>query len=457
MANFTLGARPHSRVILALIVLWLAQLVAPAAMANVAVTQAPRTLIRLVILSRHGVRSPIPSEAELESWTAASPWPVWNCASATATKVCQSGELTPRGAALAEQMGAYYRAYLAGLLSPDQCPGKNEVFVWADHTERTEKTGLALLRGFRPKCTTSLYFHAAAGKPPDRIFHPVVATGRCNLDAARAEHEILARAGGSLSHVTASLEAELATLQSVLQCCQTRLCQATWHACRLPQSASKVCKLGARLPSCVVPHPQAEAPTDVLLGGTLRVASTFAELLLLEYANGFPTNDVGWGRITRDEMTPVFRVHTTAFDLEQRTPYIAKRQGSALVEKILLALEGKSDGTAPRGAKFVAYVGHDTNISNVAAMLGLSWQQTGYQKDQTPPAGALMFELHQSRTGLRYVSIFYVAQSLDDMRNLAGTMPQRTAVPIPGCSDGSRCPIGEFIKLGEQALDRDCS
>jgi 4-phytase/acid phosphatase len=159
-------------------------------------------------------------------------------------------------------------------------------------------------------------------------------------------------------------------------------------------------------------------------------------------------------------MARVFRLHTTAFDLEQRTRYIAGRQGSALVKKILLALQSKTDGTpgtAPPGAKFVAYVGHDTNISNVAGMLRLSWQQPGYQQDQTPPAGALIFELHQSSSGSRYVSAFYVAQSLDDMRRVAGTTPQRASVPILGCSNESRCPLEHFAKLATHALDPECA
>lgn len=454
-----MAGRDRIRVIWLIAVLSLVQLAAaPVALATQAATQAPGTLVKLVILSRHGVRSPIPSQAELETWTA-SPWPVWNCGGATDMKVCAPGELTPRGAVLAQQMGTYYRTYLSGLLPPNQCPATDDVFLWADLTQRTEKTGRSLLHGFRPQCETAGYFHMAATAPPDRIFHPVTSTGRCKVNAARAEREILAGAGGNLSRVTTNLQAELATTQKVLQCCQKPLCQATWKACRLPQSAIKACTLGNRLPTCLVPHPQSSAPTEVLLGGTLRVASTFAELLLLEYANGFPTSDVGWGRITRDEMTSVFRVHTTAFDLEQRTSYVAKRQGSALVKKILLALEGKTDsqpGTAPAGAKFVAYVGHDTNISNVAAMLGLSWRQPGYQKDQTPPAGALMFELHQARSGIRYVSVFYVAQSLDDMRNATGTSPLRTPVAISGCSDASQCPVDQFMKLAEQVLEPDC-
>jgi len=446
-----------------IIVLWLAQVtVAPPALAEQSATQAPSdTLVKFVILSRHGVRSPIPSQSELGTWTA-SQWPAWNCAGAPdSTKACEPGQLTTRGRTLAEQMGtSYYRTYLAEFLPTNQCPAQNDVFFWADLTERTENTGLALLRGFRPSCEIAKYFLTAATPPPDKIFHPVTSAGPCTLDAARAEREILARAGGSLSNLTTSLEAELATAQKALQCCQSRLCDVTRTACRRPPPSPNACTLTDRLPSCLVPHPESGTPTQVLLGGALRNASTFAELLLLEYANGLPQSDVGWGRITRDQMSQVFRLHTTAFDLEQRTPYIAKRQGSVLLKKILLALQGMTDnmpGTAPPSAKFVAYVGHDTNISNVASMLGLSWQQQGYQKDQTPPAGALIFELHKVLSGLRYVSVFYVAQSLDDMRNVTGISPQRTSVPIPGCGNGSLCPLDHFAKLIEQALDPDCS
>lgn len=417
----------------------------------------PGTLVKVVMLSRHGVRSPIPSQSELDSWSA-SQWPIWHCGERT---VCAPGQLTPRGAMLAEQMGAYYRTYLSELLPADRCPEAREVFFWADVTQRTEETGLALLRGFRPlPCQSEKYFHTAPGKS-DPIFHPVTGDGSCKLDPARAERDIIARAGGSLSNVVRDLEHELKIAQNALQCCQPSLCQATWKTCRQspPPPPPNTCTLTNRLPSCVVPHPDTGPATQVYLGGALRVASTFAELLLLEDGNGFAQNDVGWGRITREQMTTVFRLHTTAFDLEQRTPYVAALQGSMLLHKMLLALKDESDGkpgTAPPGASLVAYVGHDTNIANVAGMLSLSWQQEGYQRNQTPPTGALIFELRLTDAGTRTVHAYYAAQSLRDMRLANGTSATRTPVPIPGCPNGS-CTLDEFTKLVGQALDPHCS
>jgi 4-phytase/acid phosphatase len=436
-------------------VIGLAQLpTAPAAVAQVQPTLSPgANLLKVVILSRHGVRSPIPSLMTLETWTTQT-WPTWQCDAGP----CGSGQLTPQGRVLSEQMGSFYRSYLAQLV-PDQCPPPNDVFFWADLADRDVDTAHAILRGFRPSCDTSVYYHTSSSPAPDRIFHPVSTTGSCTLDASRAQRDILGRAGGSLSNVSRALAPQLRTTQGTLLCCTGELCTTTWiKTCQLAPPAPNACTLIDSLPSCLVRSSEAGSPR-VLLGGALRIASTFTELLLLEYANGFPLSDVGFGRIGRRQLTDVTLVHTTAFGLEERTPYVAARQGSRLFNKILLALQGSSDGnegTAPPDAKFVAYVGHDTNIANLAGMLNLSWSQKGYQRNDTPPAGALIFELH-GRGARRDVAVFYVAQSLDDMRNATGTSPVRTHVPIPGCGFGRTCPLDRFVQLVQQALDPDCS
>jgi 4-phytase/acid phosphatase len=432
----------------------------PSALAEEQATPIPSgTLVKFVILSRHGVRSPIPSLDELKTWTTnTSPWPTWYC-SADAT-ICRPGQLTPRGWTLAEQMGTYYGRHLSTLV-PDQCPARDDVFFWADRdesTKRTKHTAIALLHGFRPsQCDTAHYFHEASTEP-DRIFHPVGGPG-CGLTVPTAVEAILSRVpnGDLTKYATDTLGEELGIAQGSLRCCQQSLCQ---------QLAEKKCGnvpacLLPRLPTCLVFHPDKPPYTRVLLGGGLRIASTFTELMLLEYANGFESKDVGWG-IDKTKMIQASRLHTAAFDLEQRTQYIAKLQGSRLLNKILLALQGKTDnkeGTAPPNAKFVAYVGHDTNISNVAAMLGLSWQQAGYQKNDTPPAGALIFEILQTDAGARNVYVYYTAQSLDDMRSVNGDRPVSTAVPIPGCGGaGSPCSLDQFAKLVEQVLvpNQDC-
>ena len=107
----------------------------------------------------------------------------------------------------------------------------------------------------------------------------------------------------------------------------------------------------------------------------------------------------------------------------QRTPYLARKQGSALLSRVARWSRARgrwasaSPDPAVRDAKFVAYVGHDTNIWNLAGMLDVTWLQPGYQRNQTPPAGALMFEVRESADKKLRVYTSYVAQSLEQMRN----------------------------------------
>ena len=63
---------------------------------------APPELKYVVIVSRHGVRSPTWEPARLNQYSA-EPWPSWNVS---------PGDLTVRGRTLIKLMGSYYRDWL---------------------------------------------------------------------------------------------------------------------------------------------------------------------------------------------------------------------------------------------------------------------------------------------------------------------------------------------------------
>ena len=129
---------------------------------------------------------------------------------------------------------------------------------------------------------------------------------------------------------------------------------------------------------------------------------------------------------------------------------------------------GRSSGfgaadPAVRDAKFVAYVGHDTNIANLAGILDVTWTQAGYQRNQTPPAGALVFEVRVGPDKKQRVYTSYVAQSLEQMRKATPLTleapPLKTPLRLRGCSattPGFPCLIEEFAVVVRNALDRDC-
>lgn len=411
--------------------------------ASCALADGDEILTKLVVVSRHGVRTPLPPHVELSNW-AAQPWPAWSQ---------PAGSLTPRGAELATQMGRYYRLFAseAGAMTAAGCP---PVYVYADNLERTQATAQALIDGFAPNC--GITYRTRTDVKVDPLFHPLAA-GVCRLDPLVAQTRVLERAGGDLNRSTRDLKAPFDALQSILLCCKPALCSAFGRGER--------CTL-SDLPTVLSPLPDGGG---LAMMGALAIASSTSELLLLEYTDGLPMTEVGWGRATPAQMRDAWRLHTEHYDLMQRTPYLARRMGSALLSKVAAAVtSARSLGfgapdPAVRDAKFVAYVGHDTNIWNLAGMMDVSWLQPGYQRNQTPPAGALMFEVRETPDRKLRVYTSYVAQSLEQMRNAtpltADAVPPRTALRLPGCSTtapGFPCTIEEFAIAIRNVLDRDC-
>jgi hypothetical protein len=56
--------------------------------------------------------------------------------------------------------------------------------------------------------------------------------------------------------------------------------------------------------------------------GPQSMAATFAENLQLEYLEGMPDEQVGWGRVNEDKIRALMALHAASSDLLQRTPLL---------------------------------------------------------------------------------------------------------------------------------------
>ncbi len=202
------------------------------------------------------------------------------------------------------------------------------------------------------------------------------------------------------------------------------------------------------------------------LKGPLSTASTITENFLLEYTSGLPMDQVGWGRVDIATLRELLALHTAASDLGRRSSYLATAQASNALAHILDTLQQAVTGKEVPGALgklgdyAVILVGHDTNLANIAGTLNLNWLVDG-RRDDTPPGGALVFELwEQPGTSTYEVRAYYTAQTLDQMRNLTvltlENPPARSNVFIPGCStgaDGFPCAWRAFQQTLTKAID----
>ena len=210
-------------------------------------------------------------------------------------------------------MGAYYRRYTSEgkATTAEGCP---PVYVYADLTERTQATAKALIDGYAPNCGYT--YRSRTESKIDPVFHPLEA-GVCRLDPMLAQTRLLERSGGDLNRITRDLKAPFDALQSVLQCCSPSLCSALGRGDK--------CTL-ADLPTVMSPLPDG---SGLAVMGSLPIASTTAEILLLEYADNLPMGEVAWGRASLPQIRDTWRLHTEHLDLTQRTPYLARKMGSA--------------------------------------------------------------------------------------------------------------------------------
>jgi 4-phytase / acid phosphatase len=93
----------------------------------------------VVIVSRHGVRSPTGKTDQLNQYSV-KPWPAWTV---------PPGYLTEHGAKLMTLFGTYDRELFAkeGLFASDGCADAKHVSIVADSDQRTRETGKALAAG----------------------------------------------------------------------------------------------------------------------------------------------------------------------------------------------------------------------------------------------------------------------------------------------------------------------
>jgi 4-phytase/acid phosphatase len=435
-------------------------------------------LVRIVMLSRHGVRPPLQESKILNEWLqSSSATPTWPALSEwfrrdappnDGAPVC-AGYLTNHGAYLMRLMGVYYRHYLENekLLIPGLCQ-KDDVFIWSDIDERTQATAEAIVGGLAPQCSARITIkgdpnpyikRALCNKTtnPDPLFHPTTTTENklknCSLDPKKMP---------TLDGLTQALKPQIEKAQAILKCCSKELCgreRPALEACQLSQ-----------LSSSIEPTSEKATPQHVQASvkGGLNIAQSLAEILMLEYAQ-FGLVDhgqkFGFGRANEPDMLDILKIHTQVFTKVQRDDHVALRQGGNLLHHLSYAIEHGTDPSEPNGSKkFIAYIGHDTNIANVAGILHLHWRLPKYPDDDMPPGSALIFEVRMApdaqgrdcaaAEGKCRIYVFFVSQSPDKMRSadsvFCAQFPDETSCtelpdkkPVSICKEGS-CSIAEF-------------
>ena len=397
----------------------------------------------VVVLTRHGVRSPTGEPSRYEQYSRAA-WPQWEV---------PPGYLTPHGFENMKLFGAWDRTLLArqGLLSAAGCADSAQVWFYADSDQRTRESGRALAEGIFPGCPPPV--HGLSEGTPDDLFHP----GRVeNLHADPATDPPVEPPTETLQR---RAEAHQLMRQYRPQITQMDQILATCGPALSPDHRRISLFDIPTTPSSGKSGHSDDPPSPV---GT---AATLGENFLLEYTQGMPMSEVGWGCVSRSTLNSLIAIHNAAADYEQRVPWVARRDASGLVDRIRAAMQQAVTDRAvpgapnPPGERALFLVGHDTNLTTVAALLHLTWTAGG-RHDDTPPGSALVFELWRSGgSGDYFVRVLFTAQTLEQLRNATPLTqihpPLRVPLTIGGCSKAGAdtCSWAAFSQLSGRAID----
>lgn len=371
--------------------------------------QAGRKLVleRVVMVMRHGIRAPLAGEVP-DGTRTGQPWPQWPVA---------ESRITPHGARALSTGAATDRARLAhdGVLPATGCPAPGVVRIRTNSSDRTIASGEAYAAGFAPACGLPIE-HRPIGTV-DPVFEPLRARATA-FDAQAAVRAINQETGG-MAALAARHRQALTLLDQILGC--------------TPREAS-----------CLPEGTPALAPSadghDLMLSGPIRTASGIAQVLLLQYVEGLPATQVGWGHADPTILRRLGSLHAALFTVFTHSPYMAAHQAAVLGRATLQALN------EPNGPRLTILMGHDTNVTALAATLRIELRAPGYATNDVPPGGALVLEmLRDTRNGQRFVRISYRTQSPQSLRGLTTSVTQ-TPMPVPGCG-AQLCRSDRFAAL----------
>lgn len=371
----------------------------------------PPRIERLVLLMRHGVRAPLNGEIPPATRTG-RPWPRWTG---------PAEQVTPHGADALRTLARADRRWFAaaGLIPVRDCPDPAALRLWTNSSPRTIASGEAYAAGFAPGCTLAVG-HRPEGEN-DPIFEPLGAHPTA-FDAHRAVDSINRYTGGAEA-LTRRHAAGLKLLEQVLAC---------------PSAPCSPVE-----PSTVQPSGDGHG---IDFKGPIRAASGTAQVLMLQYLEGLPMAQVGWGRATPARLEALGAVHGALFDVFSRPPYMAAFQMAPTVNRITMDL------TAPAAPKVDVLIGHDTNVAALAAVLGVPVKAPGFATNDPSPGGGIAIALVKAPNGRPAVRLWYRSQSATDMR-AARDRTVWTPLRLKGCDGGAehRCPLSRFLKQLETA------
>ena len=347
------------------------------------------TLERVVVLSRHNIRSPLSGSGSMLYEITPHEWFEWTS---------KSSELSLRGAMLETLMGQYFRLWLEdeGLFPENYRPEDGAVRFYANAKQRTLATARYFSAGLLPVAIVPIESHAEYDTM-DPTFNPAITF----LTDEYAQDIIaqIAEKGGvaGLEGIHAGLLDAIELLMDVTDMNESEAYKSGKFGDLLTEETTVVAELGKEL----------------AMTGPIKKATSVADALTFQYYEEADEKAAAFGHdLTREDWLKLHSIVDAYVEVLYEAPLVCVNVAHPLLQEI-------SDEMTAEGRKFSFLCGHDSNVASVLAALGVEeYDLPNTVEPKTPIGVKLVFETWKSGDGESFAKVRLVYQSTEQLRGI---------------------------------------
>ncbi len=345
-------------------------------------------LEQMLIISRHNIRSPLSGGDSLLSQITAHEWFDWTS---------ESGELSVKGGQLEAAMGQFFRKYLESreFIPANWIPNDGEVRFYANSMQRTIATAQFFSTGMLPVANVDIEYHKAYGEV-DPIFCPII---RCSSPEfeAQVRKEIDAMGGEEgLVGISKNLKESYELLEEVLDFKDSKYAKENGIE---------------HIPVDDVSIELAEGE-EISMSGGMKTANSAVDALKLQIYEEEDLDKALFGQnLTTEQIQDICKIG----DAYQEICEGSKTLSTQVMAPMLT--EMKKEFETPK-RRFTFFCGHDSTITALTAALDVSeYLLPGAISQKAPIGGKLVFEKYKGNDGQKYMKLWMVYASGDQLRN----------------------------------------
>ncbi len=368
---------------------------------------AAYTLDRMVMLSRHNIRSPLSGSGSLLGDITPHEWFQWTS---------NPSELSLRGAMLETRMGQYIRLWLEkeGLFPENYHPEEGAVRFYANAKQRTQATARYFSAGLLPVAVTPVEMHAEYDTM-DPTFNPAL-TYIAEAYTKAVQDQIAEKGGvAGMKGIHAGLMDAIGLLMDVTDMEQSEAYKAGTYGNLLEDDSTVILEQGK----------------EAGMTGPIKTATSVADALTFQFYEMADDRAAAFGHdLTVEDWRKLHTIVDTYTDMLFGTPLIAVNAAHPLLQEIRSEL-------AQDGRQFSFLCGHDSNLASVLSALGVEDYLLPDTVEQHTPIGAkLAFSRWVDGNGEAYWTVELIYQSTDQLRSLAELSLDNPPVRYPLHFDG---------------------